>query len=407
VVDAILEPELPRRPLAFALRRLPVKLLYLPAIAFAAVMTIRLSRPSPFGAELSFGALDWIVIVGHDLFFYVAKTLVPSGLGVFYPLPNDGTPGLPLHYYAYALLGAALVAICIASWPRRRWLFFGTAWYLVTIAPNAVLPALVHDPPLVAADRYFYQSAVGLFLLVGLAVSAAARRTAGRRVARATLAGVSVAGVAVLLHVAERHVRDFRDTIPLYEETLRHYPSDAFYYRLALEYAAADRMGAAFQALEQAERAPNRVFFGNLFVDQMRISNLYRLAGDPAKAAAFLARAIDATPNAIEPASTKTPLAYRYLASLYDAAHDPARAAEARAAAESAAFDPSHYFESSWLVIAPDAALPFLEARVREAPGDAIAWYYLGRGLQLNDQPERAAECLRRAQELGLPRKQR
>ena len=55
--------------------------------------------------------------------------------------------------------------------------------------------------------------------------------------------------------------------------------------------------------------------------------------------------------------------------------------------------------------MAPDTALPFLERRVREAPDDAGAWYYLGRGLQLQGgQAERAAECLRRAKALGSPR---
>ncbi|RIL04847.1 MAG: hypothetical protein DCC71_12505, partial [Proteobacteria bacterium] len=217
------------------------------------------------------------------------------------------------------------------------------------------------------------------------------------------LGALAAAAAAALLAGARQHVRVFRDAIPLYEQTLRHHPSDAFYYRLAIEYADAGRTSSAFHALELAERAPYRVFFGNLFGFQMRLSDLHRRKGDFAQAAAFLARAIEATPNALEPASTATPLAYRYLASLWEEAGDSARAAAARAAAESARPDPSHYFESNWLVMAPDAALGFLERRVREAPSDAVAWYYLGRGLHLYDQDARAAECLRRAEQLGFP----
>ncbi|RIL07524.1 MAG: hypothetical protein DCC71_02570, partial [Proteobacteria bacterium] len=194
LVDAVLAPRLPERPLAFALRRLPSKLVYLPAIAFVAAMTVRLAWPSPFGAEIELGALDWAVVVAHNLFFYVAKALAPVQLGVFYPLPNDGTPGLPLHFYAYALLGIALVALCVASFARGwRWLFFGSAWYLVTLLPNAVQPALLHDPPVLAADRYFYQSSIGLFLVAGVGFAAAWR---SRLAARHAFARVALGAVA-------------------------------------------------------------------------------------------------------------------------------------------------------------------------------------------------------------------
>jgi tetratricopeptide (TPR) repeat protein len=401
LVDAVLAPALPRRPLAFLWRELPSKLVYLPAIAFTLWMTKRLSRPSPFGADFDFGALDWIAIVLHNVFFYVAKTLVPTGLGVFYPLPNGGAP-LPLVYWGFALLGVAAIGVCIASWLRgARWLFFGTAWYLVTLLPNAVQPALFHDPPLVAADRYFYQSSIGLFLLAGVAFSTLWQRRTPVLRAGAALAAVAIA--AALGAAARGHVRVFRDTIPLYEQTVAHHPSAAFYDRLAIEYADADRMASAFQALDLAAGAPSQVSFGDLCGFQMRLSDLHRRKGDFARAAALLARAIDATPNAIESASAKTPLAYRYLASLWDQAGDRAKAGAARAAAETARVDPSHYFESNWLVMAPDAALQFLEQRVREAPRDAVAWYYLGRGLQLDHQPARAIECLTRAKELGFP----
>jgi tetratricopeptide (TPR) repeat protein len=402
LVDFALEPAPPRRPIAFALRRLAVKLLYLPPIAIAAGMTIRLARNSPLAADIDFAPLEWVTIVGHNLFFYVAKALVPIHLGVFYPLPNDATPGLPLHYYAFALLGLAVVALCVASYARARWIFFGTAWYLVTLLPSALQPALAQEPPIVAADRYFYQSSIGLFLMAGVAVSAALRRAAGGRVALAAIAIAGVAASGAWLALARRHVTVFGDTIRLYEHTLRHHPSDAVYQRLAIEYADAGRTASAFHALEQAERAPSRVFFGNLFGFQMRLSDLYRRKGDFARAADFLERAIEATPNAVEPASTRTPLALRYLASLRDAAHQSERAAAARSAAERAAVDPSHYFESHWFVMAPDAALPFLERRVREAPGDAVAWYYLGRGLDLYGETQRAGECLARARALGF-----
>jgi protein O-mannosyl-transferase len=405
LIDYALAPQQPRRPIAFALRHLPSKLIYIPPIVFAWEMTNRLSRQSPFRMDVSFDIFDWAVIIAHNLFFYVAKTLAPIRLGVFYPLPNNGQPWLPLHFYLYALLGIALLGLCIWSFGRWRWIFFGTSFYLVTLFPSAIQAAFFHDLPLLAADRYFYQSSIALFLLVGLGVSAAWRRLAAAPGwARVAVALVAFSAAAeTLWPLASQQVQAFRDTIPLYEQTVRYHPSDAFYYRLAIEYADAGQMDSAFHALDQAESAPDKVCFLRVFNYQMRLSDLYRRKGDFRKAAEFLARAIDSTPNAIEPASTTTPLAFRYLAWLYDQAGDPVQAEAARALAGQAKVDPRSYFESYWFVMASDAALPFLERRVDEAPMDAVAWYYLGQGYRLNGQPARSEACLRRAQALGFP----
>lgn len=402
LIDVARASPLPRNPFAFAWRNLPSKLVYLPVIAFAWVMTSRMARTSPFRMDFEFAPLDEVVIAGHNLFFYVAKSLVPIRLGVFYPLPNDGNPQLPPHFYAFALLGLALFALCVWSWGRWRWIFFGTAWYLATVLPSAIQPMFFDDLPLLAADRYLYQSAIGLFLLAGVAGSTGWRLAAASRALRAALVVGGAGIVAVLSLLTVQQIALFRGVVPLYEQTVRHHPSDAIYYRLAIEYADADRMGSAFDALERADATPIQIEFLQLFGYRMRLSDLYRRKGEYDRAAAMLASAIDATPNAIEPANARTPLAYRYLASLYDEAGERAQADAARARAETASVDPRSYFESNWFAMAPDAALAFLERRVREAPADAVAWYYLGRGLQLDQQPERAAECLRRASELGF-----
>ena len=260
LVDAVLAPAMPRGPFAFVWRQLPNKLLFLPSIAFVLEMTRRLSRPSPFGRDFAFDVFDWSVIGGHNVFFYVAKALAPIHLGVFYPLPNDGPAGLPLHFPVFALLGVGLIGCCVWSFFHSRWIFFGLAWYLVTLAPSAIQPAFFHDPPLLAADRYFYQSSIGLFLLAGLGVSYAWRRHAALPSAvRAGLGFAAVATVVVLSWTTRQHIQAFRGVIPLYEQTLLHHPSDAFYYRLALAYADEDRMGSAFRALEFAESATHQV----------------------------------------------------------------------------------------------------------------------------------------------------
>ena len=400
LVDYWLEPAPPRSFLSFARRSLPSKLLYLPVLLFVWGMTERLAARSPFLTDWPFAGYEWLAITGHNLFFYVAKALVPLGLGVFYPLP-DPDAGLPWHFYGFAALATALVGLALWDLRRRRAVGLGLSWYLVTIFPMAILAFFFRDLPMLAADRFFYQSSIGLFFPVGAGFAAVWRR-APTGSARAGVALVLALALLVLFSVSARHRQSFASTIALYENEVRHHPSDAFFYRLALEYENAGDLPGAFRALESAENARHQIFFTRVFSYQLRISDLYRRKGDWRAAARFLESAIESTPNAFEPASTKTPLAYLLLAELHARAGEPLRAAEARARARNARVDPSSYFESLWFAEDPEAARRLLERRVAEAPEDAVAWHYLGKWLQVYDAPERGAEYLRRAAKLGF-----
>lgn len=399
LIDHHLARGLPRSPFAFLARSLPSKLLYVPPLLWTWAMTQRLAAKSPFHHALEFTPLEWAVIVGHNLFVYVAQAVAPLRLGVFHPLPSDG---LPWHFPVYAAASAALLALGIASYGRRRNAVLGLGWYFAAILPMAALPVLVGDIPLLAADRYFYPAGIGLFFLVGVAIDGAWRRAGTRPAARAALVLAGMAVAIALFASSARQRHQFRGDLSLYEQAVRAHPSDAFGYRLAIAYANAGQMGPALDALEAAEGARHQVFFTHLFGYQLRIADLHRRAGSPGRAAAFLRAAIASTPNFIEPVRTDTPLAWRYLADLYTRAGDRGAAAEARTRARSARVDPSSFFESHWLTTAPADARDFLERRLAEAPVDAVAWHYLGRWHALHGEPERARELYSRAEALGF-----
>jgi len=393
LIDLHLAPERPRRLLPFLRSSLPTKLLYLPPIVFVFVMTQRLARRSPYGVENDFGVLDWLVIGGHNLFFYVWKTFVPTGLGVFVPLPITADGALPWHLPVFALGGALLLALWAWSWRRSRTLFFAASWYGVTLLPMVLLQAFVDDVPILVADRYFYQSSIGVFF--GLAVGAIALwdRARGPRARedRVALALAGLALAALLAGAAAEQRRVWSHTLTLYRQTVRHHPSDAFQHRLAMEYANRGHLPEAFAALDAADAAPYRVEFANVAAYLMRIGEIYRQKGDFARAAALHEQAIEATPNALEPFDARTPLAWLYTAHLWEQAGDAARAAQAAARARTAKLDPKSGFERVWFGVAPEAALQFLERRISLVPDDAVSRFYLGQLQLLMRQAERTA----------------
>lgn len=403
LVDYQLAPRLPSSLLAFLRRSLPTKLLYLPVIAFVAAMTVSVARRSPYSVENSFTVLDWFFLGGHNLFFYVYKTFVPTGLSVFVPLPIGPDIAVPFHFAAFTGLSLAGLFLCAWSFGRQRALFFGSAFYLVTILPMALLQAFFGDIPILVADRYYYQSAIGVFFLAGVFLVWLWQRASSRGpFARAALGMAGLAITAALLQLSSWQRETWRETIPLYEQVVATHPSDAFYNRLAMEFANQGQPYRAFHALDLAQAAPYQMEFAQVAAYQMRIAEIHRQKGDYRRAAQRLEAAIEATPNAIEAADARTPLAFRYTARLWELAGDPDRAAELRERARAARVDPQGYFESLWFAMAPGAALAFLQQRVEEAPDDAVAWHYLAELHRLGGEAAKAEAYERRARALGF-----
>lgn len=397
LIDWYRDPVPPARLFAFLRRTLPSKLAFAPPLVVLALASQAAARRNPFTTNYAFAPTEWIAIAGHNFFFYVAKALAPLHLGVFYPLPAAGA--VPAYFAAYGVATALLLAITVWAFARgRRALAFGLGWYFVTIAPQALQVALVSDLPLLAADRYFYQSAIGLFFVAGAGASALWQR---RVALRPVLIIASVVVGIVLCTLASWQRATFRNTTALYEQLLAHHPSDEFYYRLALEYAAAGRRADAFRALEGAEQAPNRIFFMHFLYYEFLIADLYRQKGDFRAAAAHLEAGIAATPNVFEPSSASTPLAWLYVADLRERAGDGPGAAAAREKAASAKPDPEQRFENTWIDFAPGDAETFLQRHVERNPGDGAAWRLLAILAERAGRHDLARQRLARAVSLG------
>jgi tetratricopeptide (TPR) repeat protein len=87
---------------------------------------------------------------------YLGKTLFPSRLAVFYPMPTE--------FPAWKVMGAALLlaSLTVLALRAARYVTVGWLWYLGTLVP---VIGIVQVGGQAMADRYTYLPTIGLFLI--------------------------------------------------------------------------------------------------------------------------------------------------------------------------------------------------------------------------------------------------
>jgi tetratricopeptide (TPR) repeat protein len=201
------------------------------------------------------GIQERLLQAGYGIWFYLAKTLLPLRLSPVYPLEPQLVQPSWLHA-AGALAAAALTAVLVRHWRRRRAPLAAWACYLILLSP---VLGFAQAGPQLAADRYTYLAAIPVAALVAgallpLVSSAAARRwvlpTAAAvllglsGLTRAQLAvwrdGSSLWSHAVSLHPGSGRIRFF------WANTLRErgdYARAIDEYTVALELGVDDAIG--------------------------------------------------------------------------------------------------------------------------------------------------------------------
>jgi len=143
---------------------------------------------------------------------YIADTIRPSGLAIFYPHPMQGTP---IWLAGIAALGLIVATgLCISTARKHPYLIVGWLWYLVTLVP---VIGLIQVGMQARADRYLYLPQIGLTL----ALAWGARSTfASTPKGRSALALAGAAAIVALTGVAWRQTSYWRNTTTLYEHAL-------------------------------------------------------------------------------------------------------------------------------------------------------------------------------------------
>ena len=176
---------------------------------------------------------------------YLKKFVYPSGLAVFYPLPEQGWAG-------WQIAGAFLLlaALTAGGWALRRrapYVLVGWLWYLGMLVPvSGILQAGMQA----YADRFTYLPQIGLCIS---GTWAAAEWAGEARTRRITLSGIAVVVVAGLTVAAFRQAGYWRDSLSLWTHSLACVP-DNCQTRFTLGEAL-DEQGRTKEAMTQYRRA--------------------------------------------------------------------------------------------------------------------------------------------------------
>ena len=150
---------------------------------------------------------------------YLAKTLWPAGLSVFYPHPGSAISVLG----AAGAAGMLAVVSIVALWQRSRlpFVFVGWFWFLGTLVP---VIGLVQVGGQQMADRYTYVPIVGLFVLVAWLLPSLLPPARWRD---RLLVGIATAAIAALGSAAWVQTGTWRNTVTLFEHALAVDPYNA------------------------------------------------------------------------------------------------------------------------------------------------------------------------------------
>jgi tetratricopeptide (TPR) repeat protein len=189
------------------------KLPLLALVAAVSAVTLVVQRQTGAVADAGQLSLDQrLANAAVSYVVYVAKSVWPSGLAVFYPHPGGGLP-------AWQVAGSAALLALFSGfalrWARTRpYLAVGWFWYLGTLVPVIGLVQVGYQA---RADRYMYLPLVGLAIAVAWSAADLAWL---RRGSRQLLAAAAAAAIAGLAFAAWQQVKTWRDPATLFERAI-------------------------------------------------------------------------------------------------------------------------------------------------------------------------------------------
>jgi tetratricopeptide (TPR) repeat protein len=179
------------------------------------------------------------LILIRGFFFYVEKTLLPTGLAPMHPGWLKVGPLEP-EFAASILLFVAVTVFSILTLRKRGYIAAAWAYYVLSLLPILPVAAMM--------DRFTYLAHLGPLVLIGLAASWGFERR------KTAVVATVIATTLVLSIMAARQSAVWRDTITLWTHELKIYPrvGPLSYYNRGVAYG---ERGMLVEAVADYSRA--------------------------------------------------------------------------------------------------------------------------------------------------------
>jgi tetratricopeptide (TPR) repeat protein len=180
--------------------------------AIGAVITV-ISQARTAGVDLPIESApgEMLLMLCHQLVFYLSKMVWPANLSSWYPRPE------PMSLSNPALLGAvigmcAIIAVVAVSLRWTRAVAVGWLFFFVAILPTL---GIIGFTWATAADKYVYLPAVGLLLVLASFACWLSNASSQRRQRRL----IQAAGAVVLIVLASLEARATRAYLPAWRDS--------------------------------------------------------------------------------------------------------------------------------------------------------------------------------------------
>ncbi|MCK9617487.1 MAG: tetratricopeptide repeat protein [Lentimicrobiaceae bacterium] len=168
-----------------------------------------------------------LFIACYGFLFYIVKMVVPINLSVFYPAKIQAGVSLPFIYLVSPVFLLMLILIVLYFAKYSHIIIFGFLFYLFTVI---LILQLIPVGFQVTAERYFYLSSVGLFMIVGYMIDYCIRYFKKHKY---IILGVSGIVILLLAIKTDRQTKIWKNSLSLWNNALYdagNYSDYAFVY---------------------------------------------------------------------------------------------------------------------------------------------------------------------------------
>ncbi|MGQ9817796.1 MAG: tetratricopeptide repeat protein [bacterium] len=164
----------------------------------------------------------------YNILFYLYKLILPLNLSCFYPYPEKFEHTLPPVFLIAPLIITGLVIIVVRTKMFTNKIIFGSLFFILTILPVSQIIPLV--APAIAADRYTYIPATGLFFVAGIIYLWLYNRFKERSIIKIILVVFLIALFSFYSFLSFNRCKVWKDSITLWNDVLEKFPDCAIAY---------------------------------------------------------------------------------------------------------------------------------------------------------------------------------